>query len=287
MRGLAVCLFLLASLVGPSLADEDEFYPVEPGKINTNDAGVLEPGQVELQPGYAVFYSDRAYDGAGRSRPDSSVKQDLVATQLTFGVVPDFDVNLMAGLAGGHDSQAGTDPFTSQPFLLSDHSLSDITFGTRWRFYQDEDQGLALAYLTYTTFPTAQHGSDQGLSLSQEVATLAHRLVVQKELGHWSLLADLGFLHPLASNGPGFELGLSASVAAGYQLTEDFQPLVEVSYNNACYSRDPFSDSWTVTGGATYYTSPDVRLNLGVTQTVAGHNTRDGLGVTFFVTIAR
>jgi hypothetical protein len=284
---LALGLMLLALLAGGVQAQEEESFPIEPGKINANDTGTLEPGQIEIQPGWAGFFSTRAYDELGASLPDSDVRQDQYFTQLTFGVVENFDVNMTVGLSAGRDSAGGTDPVTGDDFFLNGHSLSDLTFGTRWRFFHDEESGLALAYLTYTTFPTAQHGSEQSLALSQEVATLQHRLAVQKDVGHWSLLADLGCLHPLASNGPGFEAGLSMNLAAGYQLTEEFQPLVEVAYNSAYYTNDPYSGSWTVTGGGTYYVTPDVRLNLGVTQTIAGHSSRDGLTATFFVTILR
>lgn len=275
-------LALLALLAGPARADEA--FAIEPGKINANDAGVLDPGQIELQPGYGLFTSRRAYDATGAVIPASEVRQDILATQLSFGVVEDFDVNMTLGLAGAHDRQAGVDPITSDPLFLSDHSLADLTFGTRWRFYRDDEDGWQLAYLTYATLPTAQHHSEQGLSLSQEAATLQHHLVVQKEVGHWSLLADLGVLHPLASNGPGLTWGLTTALAAGYQVTAEFQPLIEVAYNQTTYTRASFADSLTVTGGASYYVTPDVRLNLGVTRTLAGHNTLDGVGTTFFVT---
>lgn len=292
---LGLGLLLLALLAGGVQAQDAEPFPIESGKINTNDAGVLDPGQVELQPGFAGFYSNRSYDENGISRPDNTVRQRLFGTQLTFGICPDFDVNLALGLATGYDSGAGTDPVTGNAFPISGHGLSDITLGTRWRFFQDEESGLSLAYLTYTTFPTGDRvlnqqlslDRDQNLALGQEIASLQHRLVVQKEAGHWSLIADLGCQHPLASNGPGFEAGLSFSLAAGYQVTEAFQPLVEIGYNNAYYSHSPFSDSWSVTGGGTYYVTDDVRLNLGITQTVAGHSSPDGLSATFFVTIAR
>lgn len=284
-RGIC-CLALVAALATGVLAQEDEFV-IEPGKINTNDAGVLEPGQVEIQPGFQTFISNRAYDANGVSQPDSDLRQDLYGTQFTFGVAEHFDVNLFAGLAAGRDSAGGTDPVTGQPTFLSGQGISDVIAGTRWRFYPVDEDGLSMAYLTYLTFPTARHGSDQELGLSQEIATMAHRVVFMKDVGHFSLLADLGILHPLASNGPGFEYGLSAQLAAGYQVTAEFQPLVEIGYNSSTFANDPFSDSWTVTGGASYYVTPDVRLNLGITQTIAGHNSRDGLGATFFVTILR
>lgn len=282
-RGV-VGLALVALLAGPCRADEEGAFAIEPGKINANDAGVLDPGQVELQPGYGLFTSRRRYDAGGMTVPASEVRQDLLATQFTFGVVEDFDVNLTLGLAGGRDTMGGVDPITRDPHFLADHSLADLTFGTRWRFFRDDEEGWQLAYLTYTTFPTARHHSDQGLSLSQEAATLQHHLVVQKEVGHWSLLADLGALHPLASNGPGLTWGLTTALAAGYQVTAEFQPLVEIAYNSTSYTRAPLADSLTVTGGATCYVTPDVRLNLGLTRTLAGHNTLDGLGTTFFVT---
>ncbi len=267
--------------------EEDAGFPIEPGKINTNDAGVLEPGQIEIQPGWLGFYSSRAYDQTGVSVRDSDQVQDLFFTQLTCGVVEDFDVNLILGLNTGHDSLAGTDPVTGLPLPLSGTSFADTVFGTRWRFLHDEANQLSLAYLTYFTFPTGQHGTPTLLSLSQEAANCQHRLVVQKEAGHWSLLADLGVTHPLWGNSIDFDGGVSASVAAGYQVTAEWQPLVELGYTSFYFGNTQPSEFWTVTGGGTCYVSPDVRLNLGLTQTFAGQNARDGTAVTFFLTILR
>lgn len=262
-------------------------FPIEPGKINTNDAGVLEPGQIELQPGWLGFYSSRGYDSNGVSLRDSDQVQDLFFTQLTCGVVEDFDVNLILGAISGSDSLAGTDPITGLPLPLSGQSFADTVLGTRWRFYCDDESQLSLAYLTYFTFPTGQTGSPNRLPLSQEASNCQHRLVVQKEAGHWSLLADVGAAHPLWANSIDFEGAFSASLAAGYQVTAEWQPLVELGYSSIYFGSSEPSQAWTVTGGGTCYVSPDVRLNLGVTQTFAGQNARDGTAVTFFLTILR
>ncbi|MCE7873872.1 hypothetical protein DYH09_26355 [bacterium CPR1] len=271
----------------PQRPDEASSFPIEPGKISTNDAGVLEPGQIEIQPGWLGFSSSRAYDQNGSSLRDSDQVQDLFFTQLTWGVVEDFDMNLILALNTGRDSLAGTDPVTGLPLPLSGTSFADSVFGTRWRFLKDEENQLSLAYLTYFTFPTGQHGTPTLLSLSQEAANCQHHLVVQKEAGHWSLLADLGVTHPLWGNSIDFDGGVSASVAAGYQVTAEWQPLVELGYTSFYFGNTRPSEFWTVTGGGTWYVSPDVRLNLGLTRTFAGQNARDGTAVTFFLTILR
>ncbi len=267
--------------------EEDSGFLIEPGKINTNDAGVLEPGQVEIQPGWLGFYSSRAYDQNGALQPDSDQVQDLLFTQLTYGVVENFDVNLILGGMSGHDSLAGIDQVTGLPLPLNGQSFADTVFGTRWRFYPDDDNRFSMAYLTYFTFPTGQAGTPTRLSLSQEAANCQHHLVLQKEAGHWSLLADLGVTHPLWGNSIDFDGGVSASLAAGYQVTAEWQPLVELGYTSFYFGGSEPSQFWTATGGGTCYVSPDVRLNLGVTQTFAGQNARDGTAVTFFLTILR
>ncbi|MEW6279682.1 MAG: transporter [Candidatus Eremiobacterota bacterium] len=270
MRWLILCLLCLVVTAPAALAEEDAVF-VDTSKINTNDPPTLEPGQVEIQPAYLFFTSSGNYDDTGALQPGGDFFQDTAGVQVTVGVVDDFDVNLFLGRTGGTDAIDRT------------AGLNDVILGTRWRFYDEQASGLSMAYLTYLTVPAAPQAP---VALSQGFTSLQHRLAVSKITGRWNLIADLGCTHKLGANSLGAEGGLSANLAAGYQIDDGVQPLIELNYGSLHFEGGPPSESLAITGGVMFYPAENLRLNFGVSQTVAGRNSPYGLTGLFFVTFS-
>lgn len=288
--------FLLAALFLSGVASaqssdapetpQPELPFVESGKIHANDPATLDPGTWEIQPTCFYYTSNRSYGPDGISRPDSRQNQTILGTQVTYGVAEGLDVNVLLGHTSGFDSAGAVDPFTGANFALSGAGISDGNVGVRWRFYDNSEAEVTMAYLSFLTLPGSARGGPSNLSLSQDATSLDHRWVSQKNIGRLCLVSDLGFAHPLGGNNIGFQGGMSVDLAAGYQLNDALQPLVELNYATSWTQDAPNSDNTAVTVGFTYYPIDEVRLNMGVIRTLAGHNSRDGWSGLFFVTIS-
>lgn len=270
----------------PSAPPSPEPPFVESGKINANDPITLDPGTWEVQPTYFFFHSDHVYGQDGVSRPDSEQDQTIYGLAVSYGVAENFDVNAFIGNTSGNDTLAGVDPFSGENFALAGTGISDGFLGTRWRFYESPDASLSMAYLTSLTLPGSARGGPSSLSLSQDATSLDHRWVTQKVYGRLSLISDLGIVHPVGGNNVGYEGGLSADLAAGYQLNDALQPVVELNYGTTWFDNAARSDNTALTLGFTYYPIEEARLNVGLIRTIAGHNSRDGWSTQIFLTIS-
>lgn len=89
-----------------------------------------------------------------------TINHDPGLDYRAFGTASAF---LTTGLTATWDVQAGAEVFIDQKFNthgLSDRrsGLGDLYVRTKWRFYEDESAGTALAVMPYAKLPTATGG---------------------------------------------------------------------------------------------------------------------------------
>lgn len=281
-RVLVLVLLLLAPIAAH--AQETGVFLPEVGKINANDPYPLDPGQWEVQPGYTFTFAQGNYDDTGVSAPVPFTRSHGWFTQVTYGLAEDVDVNLTVGDV--HGVSFGPDPNGfGIPGPLACQSPADTNLGARWQFYASQDERTAAALVGYLTVPTGPRATDTQFGLSQEFWSVNPRLVLAQNWGRLVGVADVGVNVPLEANRFQARGGISANVAAGYQIGEHLKPLVELSYSNVYFDGAPLSETLSVTGGLLILVNEDFRFNLGITRTVAGRNAPDTTSGTFFVTI--
>lgn len=279
-----VLVLLLALAPRMAAAQETGVFLPEVGKINANDPYPLEPGQWEIQPGYSFTSVEGAFDDAGASSPVPFARQHGWFTQVTYGLQEGVDLNFTVGDTHGINFDADPNG-TGAPGPLGSHSLADTNLGARWQFYSSEDETTAAALLGYLTIPTGPHATDTQFGLSQEFWSVNPRLVVARSWGRFVGVADAGVFVPFGPNRFDARGGVSANLAAGYQIGDHLKPLVELSYTNVSFDGAPMAETLALTGGLLIMVNEDFRLNLGITRTVAGRNAPDTTSGMFFVTI--
>lgn len=295
MRTLPFVLMMLALLPGAAFAEEGdaqaprppehEIFLPEVGKINCNDPYPLDPGTWEIAPGYSFTSVEGAYDDAGATSTVPFTRQHGWFTQVTYGVDDGIDVTMTLGDV--HGRADGDDPNGfGIPGPLAGQGLGDTTLGARWQFYQSEDQTSAAAVMSYLTIPTGPCATETRFGLSQELWSLNPRLAVAKSWGRFVGIADVGVNVPLGANRFDARGGLSANLAAGYQIGDSLKPIVELNYNSYYYGGAPASETLGVTGGLLFMLSDEVTLNLGITRSIAGRNAPETTSGVFFLTIS-
>lgn len=235
----------------------------EHSKLNTQDADPLGAGawQLQFNGGYndATRQWDPSWKEKGRHRAYERSNQEA----LTYGVSDALDLGVGLGYAWLADDDTG---------LQSGHGLSDLVASAKWRFFEKEEDGIAVAYLPTLTVPTGKKSSDDRLGPSQEFWSLDTRFAVVKDgANRWSANADIGCTTALGDGG--FSWGsLSANGAVGYYLFPRLQPDVELNYSHDFVPHDRDADLLAVTVGAGLPLSDRWCVRTGAQRGIAGRN---------------
>ena len=239
----------------------------EHAKLNTDDATPVDPGGFELELAYTLSHARRQYDNRWGRRSRSLTQEHGFEVGLTYGVVDNLDVGVGFGFADLYDRD--------EPARFG-RGLADLSVGTKWRFYHDEERALSLAYLSGLTIPVGRRTDSSSLGPSQQYWSLDQKLAMSKDWSPWTMNADLGYSLPFGDDTDGARGSAGFNVALGYQLNDWLQPELELNYAHDFLSGGSDSDTIALTGGFIICLSENMRLDVGVQRVMAGRNTDAG-----------
>ena len=290
MRAIwSMSLVLLLGVISPSVA-QDESSPPELGdarnspllsglaheagksvgsahcehsKLITQDADPLGKGAWQLQFNGSYNRSTQRWNPSGKKERRGRLYELSNQMVLTRGVSDDLDLAIGSGYSWLADDETG---------LRSGHGLTDLTVSAKWRFFENEEQWVALAYVPTLTIPTGKDTSPDRLGPSQEFWSLDTRFAVVKDWSErWSTNFDIGY--EAVFGDPGASRGsFGANLALGYQFLHALQPELEFNYSHDFTHRDQDADLIAVTVGAVMPLSDLVSIRAGAQHGIAGRN---------------
>jgi hypothetical protein len=230
-------LLLLLILAPVAARAEDVFDPdyavgadapaIEHGKAATADASPVDPGAVEAEIGFAPSWNSRG-GSAGFDLADDGSEQDLYGA-ITYGVVPDVDVNLGFEFCWLRDEAArGEDG--SGPTRGS--GLGDLALGARWRFLNVPERALEMAFTAGAVIPTGTRGGPDALGMSQEFWSARGALVATKDLGATTMNGEVALEAPVSGDASGLRSVFQANAAFGVHVLPWLQPEIELNYES-------------------------------------------------------
>ncbi len=274
-------ILVLAS-VGLQSAWAEEVFVPEPAMINSFDPYPLDPGVLEIGPGYTFTSSNRAFDADGSLQPSDYSRGHSFFTEFTYGVTEGVDVRLLLGDVHGVDHSSDLDG-DGHPDRLAGRGFGDVEMGVRWQFYQSQDGTAAAALVTGLALPSGPEARPDRLELTQGFPSLTPRLVASKSWGRLQVLGDVGATLPLGRHESRPCGGVDANLGLGYQVGDHLKPLVELNYSKFDFSGQPASEDLSLTAGLVIMFSDSVYLNLGLQRSIAGRNAPESnSGVVFF-----
>ncbi len=276
-------ILLLASVALQPAWGEEVFVP-EPAMINSFDPYPLDPGVLEIGPGYTFTSSNRAFDSEGALGPSDYSRQHSCFTEFTYGVTEGVDVRLLLGDVHGVDHSSDLDG-DGHPDKLAGRGIGDVEMGVRWQFYQGSDGTAAVAFLSGLALPSGPEAGPYRLELTQGFPSLTPRLVASKSWGRFQVLGDVGVTLPLGRHESRPRGGLDANLGLGYQVGDHLKPLVELNYSKFHFSGQPASEDLSLTAGLVVMFSDSVYLNLGLQRSMAGRNSPESNSGVFFLSL--
>jgi len=252
--------------------------------INTYDPFPVDPGVLEIQPGYTFTTSDRAFDGHGVLQPAEYSRQHSFFTEFTYGVTEGVDVRLIVGDIHGVDHSTDLDGDGASD-RLAGQGFADLEMGVRWQFYQSPDGSAAAAFLSGLALPSGPRAAPNRLELTQGFPSLTPRLVASKSWGRFNVIGDLGYTLALGGHDSHATGGLDANLGLGYQVGDHLKPVVELNYSSLHFSGQPSSEDLSITAGLMIMFNENAYLNLGLQRSIAGRNAPESNSGVFFLTI--
>lgn len=266
------CLLGLTQVVQAAQNESDEIS-VEHGKINTADASPVDPGHFELEPSFAYTRSERFWDESGHSHGRGLYREQNIGLSFTAGLVDNVDVNINGGYSWlkDNDNDFDGDGELTGPFRGED--FTDLEVSGRYRFYNNEERHLEIAYIAGVTIPTGNSSDQNEIGTSQEYWSFNQTLVATKDWGRWTLNGDIGFALPIGSKRENARGSFNADLALGYQALPWLQPEVELNYGHEMLTDEDDEQVLAVTAGLVMPINDTLRVNVGVQQGLWGENT--------------
>ena len=166
--------------------------------------------------------------------------------QLFYGVTPNFDLSVRSD-----------DIETSSP---SNRGYGDTLFCAKWRFYRNH-AGVQLLAGHFATLPTANSG------LGGRAAAQQPFLVAAKQIGHWSVAAQLAETFP---GNKALQNSTSYGLLAACKSTKRWQ------FGGDIYGNTPTASGANQEFGAglgiQYCSSPELRYCFHVAHSFEGFN---------------
>jgi len=248
----------------PSSAEVSASLTVaETAKLVTEDAPTVDPGKTEVEFGYNFIATKRTFTGG-----NDFAKRTTLAGQV-------FNFNVTHGLVDGFDAALGVslrDVIEDDSDELAD-GLGNVTFKTKWRFFESQDEGVAISWLPGFTAPFGGADDSTKVAPGQDFWSLDNTLALTLVAERFNLNVDAGYSLPIGNERDEQRGAWIGDVAVGYQLNSWFQPEIEFNYSHGLVSVGGDSDLFALTAGAILNLTSSLRLDLGVQQAFYGRNT--------------
>ena len=245
---------------------------VEHGKINTADASPVDPGHYEIEASYTYAESKRFWDNDGDSHVRGLAREQIMGLAVTVGIIENVDVALGGSYMWLKDNDNDFDQDDAELGPVTGNDFADLDLSARYRFYQNKEQSLELAYIGGLTVPTGTSADGTALGTSQEFWSFNQTLVASKDWGQWTANVDIGYALPLGNKRENARGTFSADLAVGYQVLPWLQPEVELNYGYDLMTDEDDAKAGAVTVGLVMPVSEQLRVNLGLQQGLWGEN---------------
>ena len=270
------------SPVASTAEDEDG---LEHGKINTADASPVDPGHIEIETSYAFTQSRNLWDRNGATHDRGLAEEHAIGLSATVGVFNNFDVNVTGRYLWLRDKE---NDFDNDGYMGPEqgNNFGDVDISGRYRFYENKEQGVEIAYIGSFTLPTGTSSSQQEIGNSQQYWSFNQTLVATKDWGKWTANVDIGYALPFGDKREDARGTFKADLAAGYQILPWLQPEIELNYCHDFVAHADDSEVLAVTLGLVMPINKKLRINTGVQQGVWGRNADKATSVIAAVKLA-
>ncbi|MBN1493441.1 MAG: transporter [Candidatus Omnitrophica bacterium] len=265
--------FLLAGY-GVGFAEVD--FETDQSKINTEDAGPVAPGDIEVGFTYNLAMAKRQYDNDADRRRRGYLREHAYDLAFATGIVDGIDIHFGIGYADLFDKDNGVPSHG--------HGWSDIEIGSKLQLYHSDERELTFTYFPSVVIPSGRESRSDRLGPGGDSTVFTQRLIVSKNWGRWNVNGDTAY-GLLIGNRQGARGTWDINCACGYQVYSWLQPAVELNYAHDFVNSSSDADSFAITGGLIMPVHERVRVNAGVQQVLAGRNADQTTNITAAVTI--
>lgn len=261
-----IALVLGLSLTQQAAAASRNFDP-ETAKILTQDAFTVSQGQTEIALAYLFGSIAQQFDSNGdlMDRPD--LKTHTAALSVTHGFAERLDANITArGLRVSVDEASEVDD-----------DVANLTVAVKWRFFESKTGKLALSWLPGFNAPLGPSTAQlDRITILPNFWSLDNGLTFTFVERRFNLSVDAGLALPIGSARDQRATIIIGNVAAGYQVTAWFQPILELNYGvDLIQGPDNNASILALTVGAVFNVSELFRLDIGLADGVVGKKQDD------------
>jgi hypothetical protein len=254
-------LILVPVMVGglPILALADN---TETAKLVTEDAFPVDAGSTELEFGYQYVTADTLFDTDGDVIARGDLEGQIIIAKATYGIRERLDASIEVmwrHVIKDADSQLGD-------------GIGNVTVSAKWLFYQDDEKGLAVAWVPGFTAPFAGDALNERLAPGQVYWSINNLLVLTYVVGGFNLNLDVGHFLALGNDRGDQRSEFIGDIAVGRQLSSWLQLEAELNYGHLTVNRGNGSVNFAVTVGAIMNVSNSVRIDVGLQQVLDGRN---------------
>lgn len=243
---------------------------MEPAKINTDDAGAVKPGDWELEFGYSAAAGSRQYDHHGSRKKRGLLREHHFDSSLKTGVTPRAELSMAMGYADLLDKELRAEEGSIGP--VYGQGWKDVEVGSKIEIYRKDESEFIFTYAPSVVIPSGRESREDRLGPGEDSTIINQRLILTKNIGHWSFDLDSGYALPVGAR-KGARGTLDTNAALGYQIFNWLQPEMEFHYAHDFVSEDYDSDVFAMTWGVVMPIHEKVRISSGVQQVLAGKNT--------------
>jgi len=262
-KGILLCLLVAAF----SIVSAEEAFSPEFAKLNTSDAGVLDPGNLEISLSYDYSKCTKFLDQDGDSHTRGDMTENGFSLGFTAGLFSNFDLALGIGYVNSHDDDASPD---------TGKGITDLEVTGRFRPTQGKT--WAVAILPSAVFPTGADADEAGdnAGTSQGFTSLGLSAVLQKAFGRCPVNLEAGYSIGTGEEAEGYNGTLALNAAIGYHAATSFLPIVEANYSRDSFEGGFSSKNLALTFGLLFPTEKAGRFQVGINPLVWGRDTDCG-----------
>jgi hypothetical protein len=245
---------------------------IEHGKINTADASPADPGRYEIEAWFSFTRAKQFWDASGCTHDRGLFREQNIGVSVTVGLVENVDIAVRGGYGWLEDNHSGFNKDAEAMGRATEHDLSDMEVSGRYRFYNNAERRLEIAYIAGMTIPSSTGSAQEDISASQKFWSLSQTVAATKDWEQWTLNGDIGFSLPMGNKRENARGSLNIDLALGYQILPWLQPELELNYSHDYLADGHDAQTLAMTAGLVMPINETLRVNIGIQQGVWGEN---------------
>jgi len=245
---------------------------IEHGKINTADASPVDPGHYEIEASFSFTGAKQFWDASGHTHDRGLFQEQNIGLSFRAGLVDNFDIAVSGAYSWLKDEDNNFDEDAGMVGPSTGDGVTDIEVSGRYRFYNNAERHLEIAYIAGVSIPTGNNSDRDGIGTSQGFWSFNQTLVASKDWERWTLNGDIGFSLPIGNKRENARGLFSIDLALGYQILPWLQPELELNYSHDYLADTDHAQMLAMTAGLVMPINETLRMNIGVQQGVWGEN---------------